>query len=123
MGILASVGSVAPSWGSLGTVIGIINAFEGSRRERQRIGSVAGGIAEALVVTAIGLAVAIPAVLLFNYLNGRVEAMMLVLKTAAGEMTDAMTLGSHARPSREEVPSRVPPILAPLNAAMENSPC
>lgn len=125
MGILASVGSVAPFVGLLGTVIGIINAFEGIAAENASgIGSVAAGIAEALVVTAIGLAVAIPAVLLFNYLNGRVEAMMLVLKTAAGEMTDAMTLGSTGRSAREAAPSRVPPpILAPISAAVENSPC
>jgi len=124
MGVLASVGSVAPFVGLLGTVIGIINAFEGIAADNASgIGSVAAGIAEALVVTAIGLAVAIPAVLLFNYLNGRVDAMMLVLKTAAGEMTDAMTLATHGDPIREEAPSRVPPILAPLKAAVENQLC
>jgi len=124
MGILASVGSVAPFVGLLGTVIGIINAFEGIAAENASgIGSVAAGIAEALVVTAVGLSVAIPAVLLFNYLNGRVDAMMLVLKTAAGEMTDAMTLGGHGRSVREEVSSRVPPILAPINATLDTPTC
>jgi biopolymer transport protein ExbB len=91
MGVLASVGSVAPFVGLLGTVVGIINAFEGIAAENASgIGSVAAGIAEALVVTAIGLSVAIPAVLIFNYLNGRVEAAMLALRTSGGEMVDGM---------------------------------
>lgn len=102
MGVLASVGSVAPFIGLLGTVVGIINAFEGIAAENASgIGSVAAGIAEALVVTAIGLSVAIPAVLLFNHLNGRVEAEMLALRTAAGEMADGMIHRSVRRPERE----------------------
>lgn len=102
MGVLASVGSVAPFVGLLGTVVGIINAFEGIAAENASgIGSVAAGIAEALIVTAIGLSVAIPAVLIFNYLNGRVEAAMLGLRTAAGEMADGMVLRRTRRPARD----------------------
>lgn len=91
LGVLASVGSVAPFVGLLGTVIGIINAFEGIATDNSSgIGAVAAGIAEALIVTAIGLAVAIPAVLAFNGLNARVEAEVLALKTALGEAMDNM---------------------------------
>ncbi len=108
MGILASVGSVAPFVGLLGTVIGIITAFEGIAADNSSgIGAVAAGIAEALVVTAIGLGVAIPTVLTFNYLNGRVESEMLALKTAAGELMDGMFHG--AVRVRAEVPAVIGP--------------
>ena len=103
MGVLASVGSVAPFVGLLGTVVGIINAFEGIAAENASgIGSVAAGIAEALVVTAIGLSVAIPAVLIFNWLNGRVEAQMLALRTSGGEMTDGMIYQPRDRKDDED---------------------
>jgi biopolymer transport protein ExbB len=106
MSILASVGSIAPFVGLLGTVVGIIAAFEGIAAENASgIGSVAAGIAEALIVTAIGLAVAIPAVLLFNYLNSRVDSSMLALRTTAGEMADAMTYRPFVRPQPMAVPS------------------
>jgi len=101
--VLASVGSVAPFVGLLGTVVGIINAFEGIAAENASgIGSVAAGIAEALVVTAIGLSVAIPAVLIFNWLNGRVEAQMLALRTSGGEMTDGMIYQPRDRKDDED---------------------
>jgi biopolymer transport protein ExbB len=89
MGILASTGSVAPFVGLLGTVIGIIAAFEGIAREGSSgLGAVSAGIAEALVVTAIGLFVAIPAVLLFNYLSGKAVQIMLALDHAASQLAD-----------------------------------
>ena len=68
LGGLATIGSTAPFIGLLGTVIGIINAFTGMAATGSGgIGSVSAGIAEALINTAIGLAVAIPAVWMFNY--------------------------------------------------------
>ena len=61
--------------GLFGTVVGILNAFRGIAQEKATgLGAVAGGISEALVTTAIGLFVAIPAVMMFNYFTGRVEA-------------------------------------------------
>src|SRR5574340_1390064 len=65
---LATIGSTAPFVGLFGTVLGIIHAFQGiSSSKSTGLGAVAGGIAEALVTTAIGLFVAIPAVWLYNY--------------------------------------------------------
>ena len=68
--VLASVGSVAPFVGLLGTVVGIISAFQGiASTGSGGLSSVSAGISEALVETALGLAVAIPAVLAFNFLQ------------------------------------------------------
>jgi biopolymer transport protein ExbB/biopolymer transport protein TolQ len=71
---LATVGATAPFVGLLGTVIGVINAFTGiAATGSGGIGAVSAGIAEALVETALGLVVAIPAVWFYNYLTGRIE--------------------------------------------------
>lgn len=89
MSVLASVGSVAPFVGLLGTVVGIIEAFAGIAKEGSGgLGAVSSGIAEALVVTALGLLVAIPAVLMFNFLTTRADALQLSLDTARGEFMD-----------------------------------
>src|SRR3954463_12552646 len=65
---LATIGSTAPFVGLFGTVVGIINAFSGISTEKSTgLGAVAGGISEALVTTAIGLFVAIPAVWMYNF--------------------------------------------------------
>src|SRR5262245_53835234 len=71
---LATIGSTAPFVGLLGTVVGVINAFTGiATSGSQGISAVSAGIAEALVETALGLVVAIPAVWFYNYLTGRIE--------------------------------------------------
>lgn len=89
MSVLASVGSVAPFVGLLGTVIGIISAFQGIAAEGSGgLGAVSAGIAEALIVTAIGLVVAIPSVLAFNLLSGRADTLLLALDQARGEFLD-----------------------------------
>ena len=89
LGVLASVGSVAPFVGLLGTVVGIIDAFEGIAASGSGgIGAVSGGIAEALVVTALGLVVAIPAVLAFNYLSARSDALLMAIDQARGQLVD-----------------------------------
>lgn len=87
MGLLASVGSVAPFVGLLGTVIGIIAAFQGIGSEGG-LGEVSKGISEALVVTAVGLVVAIPSVLAFNFLSGRADTLLLALDQSRGEFLD-----------------------------------
>ena len=72
---LATIGSTAPFVGLFGTVVGIINAFKGISSEKATgLAAVAGGIAEALVTTAIGLFVAVPAVWAYNYFTNKVEA-------------------------------------------------
>ncbi|MFO0662506.1 MAG: MotA/TolQ/ExbB proton channel family protein [Polyangiaceae bacterium] len=91
LGVLASVGSIAPFVGLLGTVVGIISAFQGIAASGSGgLGSVSAGISEALVETALGLCVAIPAVLLFNNLNAKLNAEEGVLARASGELLDEL---------------------------------
>ena len=93
-GAVASTGSSAPCVGLFGTVVGIISAFEGiAKTGSGGLGSVSAGIAEALVVTAYGLAVAIPAVLAFNYLSAVAEEMERALTSASGELLDLLEHG------------------------------
>jgi len=102
LSVLASVGSVAPFVGLLGTVIGIITAFQTiSATGSGGLGAVSAGIAEALIVTALGLAVAIPAVLCFNYLSTRISGIELALERSAGELIDEME-NEHGRSSGEQ---------------------
>src|SRR5262249_25523206 len=91
LSVLASVGSVAPFVGLLGTVVGIISAFQGiAATGSGGLSSLSGGIREALVEPALGLAVAIPAVLAFNYLSTSIARDEMALNTAAGELLDAV---------------------------------
>jgi len=86
---LATVGSTAPFVGLLGTVVGIINAFTGiAATGSGGIGAVSAGIAEALVETALGLVVAIPAVWFYNYLTGRVEYFNVEMDNSSSELVD-----------------------------------
>jgi biopolymer transport protein ExbB len=89
--IIATIGSIAPFVGLLGTVIGIIVAFQNiGATGAGGLGTVSAGIAEALVETAFGLMVAIPSVILFNYLNGRVQAIEASLGRSLGQLIDEM---------------------------------
>jgi biopolymer transport protein ExbB/biopolymer transport protein TolQ len=86
---LATIGSTAPFVGLFGTVVGIINAFHGISTEKSTgLGAVAGGISEALVATAIGLFVAIPAVWMFNYFTNRIEAFDVEMGNSSSELID-----------------------------------
>ena len=86
---LATIGSTAPFVGLFGTVVGIINAFKGISTEKSTgLGAVAGGISEALVTTAIGLFVAIPAVWMYNYFSGKVEAFDVEMDNSSSELID-----------------------------------
>ena len=88
LGGLATIGSTAP-FGLLGTVVGIINAFQGiSAQKATGLGAVAGGISEALVTTAVGLFVAIPAVMMFNYFTNKVEAFDVEMDNSSSELID-----------------------------------
>jgi len=88
---LATIGATAPFVGLLGTVIGIINAFRGMALTGSGgIGAISAGIAEALVTTAVGLFVAIPAVWAFNYLTTRVESFTVEMDNSASELLDYM---------------------------------
>ena len=90
LGLLATVGSTAPFVGLLGTTMGIVNAFSGMASGGAGIEAIAPGIAEALMTTAIGLIVAIPAVWLYNYFSGRLETLFSELAYAGREMIDWM---------------------------------
>jgi biopolymer transport protein ExbB len=87
--VLASVGSIAPFVGLLGTVLGIITAFQGiASTGSGGLSSVSAGISEALIETALGLAVAIPAVLAFHYLTNQIAKDEGALNRSAGELLD-----------------------------------
>ena len=97
---LATIGSTAPFVGLFGTVVGIINAFRGISTEKTTgLGAVAGGIAEALVATAIGLFVAIPAVWMFNYFTGKLEAFDVEMGNSSSELIDYFLKRSQQRAS------------------------
>ena len=88
LGTLASIGSVAPYVGLFGTVWGIMTAFIGlSTAEQVTLATVAPGIAEALIATAIGLFAAIPAVLAFNHFTSKSESLYEERALFAEEMT------------------------------------
>jgi len=89
LGGLATIGSTAPFVGLFGTVAGILNAFkEISAQKATGLSAVAGGISEALVTTAIGLFVAIPAVMMFNYFTNKVEAFDVEMDNSSSELID-----------------------------------
>jgi biopolymer transport protein ExbB/biopolymer transport protein TolQ len=89
LGLLATVSSAAPFVGLLGTVAGIINTFQiMNEKGGGDIKNVSGGISEALVTTAYGLLVAIPALVAFNYLNGRADAFAVDVSEASNELLD-----------------------------------
>jgi len=86
LGVLATVGATAPFVGLLGTVLGIINAFEAMGKSGGGIATVSAGIAEALVATAFGLMVAIPAVWAYNYFQNRVDRFTVEMSNSGSEM-------------------------------------
>src|ERR1700760_3236489 len=90
---LATIGSTAPFVGLFGTVMGIINAFKGiSASKATGLSAVAGGIAEALVTTALGLLVAVPAVWTFNYFTNKVEAFDVEMDNSSMELINYFIL-------------------------------
>ena len=98
LSVLATIGAPAPFVGLFGTVVGILNAFQQiATQKTSGIGAVAGGISEALVTTAFGLLVAIPAVMAFNYFTGRVEAFDVEMDNSSSELIDYFIKQSHKR--------------------------
>ncbi len=86
---LATIGSTAPFVGLFGTTVGIINAFAGmSQAEDTGLAAVAGGISEALVTTAFGLFVAVPAVVMYNYFTGKIESLIVEMDNSSSELID-----------------------------------
>ncbi|HUP46174.1 MAG TPA: MotA/TolQ/ExbB proton channel family protein [Thermoanaerobaculia bacterium] len=87
LGVLATTGATAPFVGLFGTVIGIVGAFQGMARGGGGIASVSAGIAEALIATAAGLLVAIPAVWAYNYFQNRVDRFTVEMSNSGSEMS------------------------------------
>jgi len=86
---LATIGATAPFVGLLGTVVGIITAFQGiAATGSGGLGSVSAGISEALVETALGLVVAIPAVWMYNYFTSRLEYFNVEMDNSSSELVD-----------------------------------
>jgi biopolymer transport protein TolQ len=96
--VLAVASSASPFIGLFGTVWGIMNAFRGMSLEGSAgIAAVAPGVAEALVTTVAGLAVAIPAVVAYNFLNRRVQLVTAQLDRFATEFVRAADFASRRR--------------------------
>ena len=86
---LATIGATAPFVGLLGTVVGVINAFQGIGASGSAgLASVSIGISEALIETALGLVVAIPAVWIYNYLTARIEYFNVEMDNSSSELVD-----------------------------------
>jgi biopolymer transport protein ExbB len=86
---LATIGSTAPFVGLFGTTFGIINAFHGmSVTGSGGLGAISAGIAEALITTAFGLFVAVPAVWAYNWAAGRVEGFNVEMDNSSSELLD-----------------------------------
>ena len=97
-GILATVGSTAPFVGLLGTVMGIVNSFQSMAASGSGgLGTVSAGISEALITTAFGLLVAIPAVMAFNFLSGWVDARAIDMSESSNEFLDVVAKKLDAR--------------------------
>lgn len=89
LGVLATIGSTAVFIGLFGTVVGIINAFHGMATTGSGgLAAVSQGISEALIATAVGLFVAIPAVAAFNYFTGRLERFQIEMSNSSAELVD-----------------------------------
>ena len=86
LGVLATIGATAPFVGLFGTVIGIIHAFQKMATSGGGIASVSAGISEALVTTAFGLFVAIPAVWAYNYFQNRIDRFTVEMSNSGSEM-------------------------------------
>lgn len=97
LGLLATVGATAPFVGLLGTTMGIVNAFTGMATLGGGLEAISAGIAEALITTALGLVVAIPAVWLYNYFTNRLDTLFSELAYAGRELIDWMMIRESRR--------------------------
>ena len=94
MGVLATVGSTAPFIGLLGTTMGIVNSFQQMANSGSGgLGTVSAGIAEALITTAFGLLVAIPAVWMYNYFSTKIDNITAEMTYSSKEMIDYLIKG------------------------------
>jgi biopolymer transport protein ExbB len=88
---LGTIAAVTPLLGLLGTVIGMVKVFTAiTTAGVGNPGVLAGGISEALITTAAGLSVAIPALIAYRYLRGRVDALVVEMEKEAMKLLDAL---------------------------------
>jgi biopolymer transport protein ExbB/TolQ len=105
-GLLATVSSTAPFVGLLGTVMGIVNSFQQMAASGSGgLATVSAGISEALVTTAFGLLVAIPAVMIYNYFQSVMEGVTVDISESANELLDVVATQAKARPGAELWPT------------------
>jgi len=94
---LGTIAAIAPLLGLLGTVVGMIRVFaEIMARGTGNASALAGGISEALITTAAGLTVAIPALVMHRYFTGRIDEIVIGLEQEAIKLVDALHAGSRA---------------------------
>ncbi len=94
LGVLATVGATAPFVGLLGTTMGIVNAFTGMAASGSGgLTAISAGVAEALITTAFGLIVAIPAVWMFNYFTTKIDNLTAEMTYSSKEMIDYLIKG------------------------------
>ncbi len=94
LGVLATVGSTAPFVGLLGTTMGIVNAFQGMAASGSGgLSAISAGVAEALITTAFGLLVAIPAVWAYNYFQTKIDNLTAEMTYSSKEMIDYLIKG------------------------------
>ncbi len=97
LAFLATVGSISPYVGLFGTVWGIMNSFRGLANVQQAtLATVAPGISEALIATAMGLFAAIPAVIAYNRFSQRADSMMTRYETFSDEFSSILHRQAHA---------------------------
>ncbi len=107
LAFLATVGSTAPFVGLFGTVIGILRALVKIGASGQAsIDTVAGPVGEALIMTAIGLIVAVPAVLAFNWLQGRNKAIARNLSTFSNDVLGSIMSNGQVKPAVSAAPAK-----------------
>ncbi len=94
LGVLATVGATSPFVGLVGTTMGIVNSFTAMQSSGSGgISSIAGGVAEALITTAIGIGVAIPAVWSYNFFQTKIDNLIAEMTYTSKEMVDYLIKG------------------------------
>jgi len=109
LGALATIATTAPLIGLFGTVLGLLDAFKGCIGEKwfcQMM--VIDAVTEALVATALGLLVAIPAAWFYNYLTNRLEIFNIEMQLASSELLNYLNIYDQSRLKRREIPEQSP---------------
>lgn len=101
MNALATIGSIAPFIGLFGTVLGVMHSFATMKVNGMSSGQLTGDIAEALSATALGLLVAIPSVVAYNFLLGHVQSSLLHVQSHVSRLVPLLRSNSPARQPQE----------------------